>query len=231
MDGATLKRARKTAEWTQVRLAKDLGVTQAYLSLLESGKRRVPARLAQQLARRLDLPPTMLPVTKASRSKERPTNDWVAAQLARLGYPGYRYRRLTGPVRHPTEVLLSGLALSDLEPRLVEALPWLLLKYGGGDVRRLVADAKSRDLQNRLGFIVTLARQLAERKVGLERRVRELSRLEEALEPSRLAREETFGQGHASERLRRWLRDERSETARHWNLLTDLRVEHLPDAG
>ena len=71
---------------------------------------------------------------------------------------------------------------------------------------------------------------MAERKKEFERRLPELRRFEEALEPSRLAREQTFGQGHAHERLREWLRRERSDAARHWNLLTDLKVEHLPYA-
>ena len=172
----------------------------------------------------------MLPVTTTSASKDRPTNDWFEAQLARLSYPGYAYRKRPGPMRHPAEVLLAGLAFDDLEPRLVEALPWLLLHHEGLDVGRVVAEAKARDLQNRLGFMVALARQVAERKKEFERRLPELRRFEEALEPSRLAREETFGQGHAHERLREWLRRERSDAARHWNLLTDLKAEHLPYA-
>jgi hypothetical protein len=86
------------------------------------------------------------------------------------------------------------------------------------------------DIQNRLGFVAALARRVAESNKRFERRVPELRLLEDALEPSRLAREEAFGQGHASERLRGWLRTERSEAARHWNLLTDLKVEHLPYA-
>jgi len=133
-------------------------------------------------------------------------------------------------MRHPAEVLLAGLALDELEPRLVEALPWLLLHHEGLDVERLVADAKARDLQNRLGFMVALARQVAERKKEFGGRLPELRRLEGALGPSRLAREETFGQGHAHERLRKWLRRERSNAARYWNLLTDLKAEHLPYA-
>jgi transcriptional regulator with XRE-family HTH domain len=231
MECAVFRGARKKAGWTQVNLARKLGVTQAYLSLVESGKRRVPPRLARQLTRLLDLPPTMLPVTMTSMSKDRPTNDWFEAQLARLNYPGYAYRRRPGPVRHPAEVLLAGLAFDDLEPRLVEALPWLLLRHEGLDVGQLVAEAKARDLQNRLGFTVALARQVAERKKEFERRLPELRRLEEVLEPSRLAREETFGQGRAHERLREWLRRKRSNAARHWNLLTDLKAEHLPYAS
>jgi len=230
MAGTVLRAAREKAGWTQVNLARRLRVTQAYLSLMESGKRRVPPRLARQLTPLLDLPPTMLPVTTTSAWKDRPTNDWFEAQLARLSYPGYAYRKRPGPMRHPAEVLLAGLAFDDLEPRLVEALPWLLLRHEGLDVGRLVAEAKARDLQNRLGFMVALARQVAERRKEFERRLPDLRRFEEALEPSRLAREETFGQGHAHERLREWLRRERSDAARYWNLLTDLKVEHLPYA-
>jgi transcriptional regulator with XRE-family HTH domain len=227
MNGETLRAAREKAGWTQANLAKKLGVTQAYLSLMESGRRRVPLRLAHRLARLLDLPPTVLPVMTAQVSRNRPTNDWFVAQLARLNYPGFAYRRQPGNVRHPAEVLLAALACDELEPRLVEALPWLLLHYEGFDLERLVADAKAQDLQNRLGFTVALARQVAEGKPALQGRLPELCQLEVVLEPSRLAREETYGQGHPHERLREWLKRERSETARHWNLLTDLRSEQL----
>ncbi len=140
-------------------LAKKLRMTQAYLSLMESGKRRVPPRLARRLARRLDLPPTTLPVPTTSVTRRRPTNDWFEAQLARLGYPGFVYRKRPGAKRHPAEVLLAGLAFDELGPRLVEALPWLLLHYEGLDPELLVADAKARDLQNRLGFVVGIPRK------------------------------------------------------------------------
>lgn len=231
MHGATLKAGRLRAGWTQARLAKELCLTQAYVSLMESGERRVPPRLARRLARLLDLPPTVLPAMATPVPEGAETNDWVEAQLARLGYPGYVYRKRPGSLHNPTEVLLAGLAFDRLEPRLVEALPWLLLKYEGHDAQRLVAAAKAQDLQNRLGFVVALARQVAERQQEFRGRVPELRRLEETLETSRLAREETFGQGNAGERLRQWLREERSDPARHWNLLTDLKVEHLPYAG
>ena len=230
-EGGVLRGGREAAGWTQVNLAKRLGVTQAYLSLMESGKRRVPPRLARRLTRLLNLPPTMLPVTTTFMPNDRATNDWFEAQLARLNYPGYAYRKRPGASRHPAEVLLAGLAFDDLEPRLVEALPWLLLRHEGLDVETVVAAAKARDLQNRLGFMVTLARQVAERRKEFETRLPELRRLEEVLEPSRLAREEPFGQGHPHDRLREWLRRNRSDAAKHWNLLTDLKVEHLPYAA
>ncbi len=228
MDGAVLKTARAKAGWTQSRLAARLGVTQAYLSLMESGGRRVPPQLARRVARLFDLPPTALPLGSTSTSRHAPTNEWVERQLARLGYPGYAYRKRPGSVCHPAEVLLAGLSLNELDPRLAEALPWLLLRYEDLDEPRLAAAAKVKDLQNRLGFAVALARQAAERNPDFRSRVDGLSRFEDALEPSRLAREETFGQPHASGKLIAWLRKERSDTARHWNLISDLKVEHLP---
>ncbi len=230
MKGALLKAVREKAEWTQVKLAKRLGVTQAYVSLMETGKRRVPLRYAHRLMRLLDLSPTMLPVKTTSVLNEPPTNEWFETQLARLSYPGFAYRKRPGAMRHPAEVLLAGLAFDELEPRLAEALPWLLLHFEGLDLERLADLAKAKNLQNRLGFMVALARQVAERKQEFERRLPELRHFEGVLEPSRLAREETFGQGHARERLREWLKRERSEAARHWNLLTDLKAEQLPYA-
>jgi len=175
--------------------------------------------------------PTTLPVRARAASEAAPTNDWFEAQLARLDYPGFAHRKRSGVVRHPVEVLLAALAFDDLEPRLVEALPWLLLHYEGFRAEQLAADVKAHDLQNRLGFTVALARQVAAKNDSFRNRLPELSQVESALEPSRLAREETFGQGHAPDRLREWLRDNRTDEARHWNLLTDLRVEHLPYVG
>jgi transcriptional regulator with XRE-family HTH domain len=231
MNGMALRAARRAAGWTQVRLAGKLGVTQAYLSMVESGKRPVPHRLVQRLLRLLDLSPTALPLRTGPAPEVRPTNAWFEAQLARLDYPGFAYRKQPGVVLHPAEVLLAALAFDELEPRLMEALPWLLLRYQGFDVEQLVAEAKAHNLQNRLGFVVALARRVAEGREAFTKRLPELRQLETALEPSRLAREETLGQGHTTERLREWLRRTRTDEASHWNLLTDLRLEHLPYAA
>ena len=116
------------------------------------------------------------------------------------------------------------------EPRLAEALPWLLLRFEGHDAEALAIWAKTRDLQNRLGFTVSLARQVAEHNPSYRNRLDQLRQLEELLEPSRLAREDTYGRREASKRMQKWLRANRSPEARHWNLLTDLKVEHLPYA-
>ena len=87
-------------------------------------------------------------------------------------------------------------------------------------------EAKLRDLQNRLGFVVTLARRLAARARSKDT-ARALTELEARLERSRLAREEPFCRASAPAAERRWLAAHRSPDARRWNLLTDWRAEHL----
>lgn len=205
-------------------------MTQEYVSLMERGRRPVPDHVARAVARLLRLPATALPLPKPM-TRVVAAEPWVERAVTRLGYPGFAYRAMPGPKRNPTEVLLRALAREDLDPRLVESLPWLLLRFEGFDFEALVVPAKLADLQNRLGFTVTLAREVAEQDPRWRHRVGELRRLEEFLEPSRLAREDTFGAVARSERMRDWLRHHRSKAARHWNLLTDLKTEHLPYAG
>jgi len=230
MTGTELRNARLQAGWTQSRLAGRLGVTQAYLSLLEGGKRRVPDRVRRFVASLFSLPPTCLPLSTPRTLNPAAADAKLEQGLARLGYPGLAYRRKPGERRNPVELLLVGLSADDLDPRLAEALPWLLLKFEGFNSDELVARAKSVDVQNRLGFIVALARRVTESNPMYRNRGNELRRLEQSLERSRLAREDSYGPGKLSERLRDWIRKNRSPEAEHWNLLTDLKLEHLPYA-
>jgi hypothetical protein len=111
-----------------------------------------------------------------------PISEEPAAIVAGLGYPGFaglRSRHWTP--KNPGEVLLTALAQDDLESRLVEALPWLVLRYSTLDWTWVVREAKVRDLQNCLGFVVGLARQLAVRG-GDERKARSLADLDAHLE-------------------------------------------------
>jgi len=121
--------------------------------------------------------------------------------------------------------------MGDLDSRLVEALPWLLLRFEGFSVETLVGMAKARDLQNRLGFAVTLALEVAARNPLYADREPELRHLQTVLDPSRLVNEVTFGRGETSNRMRAWVKENRSDAANHWNVLTDLKAEHLPYAN
>lgn len=85
--------------------------------------------------------------------------DRLARMLAGLGYPGFshvRPRATSNPAAFP----LAALRLSDLDSRLAEALPWVAWRYWDLDRGWLLERARVADLQNRLGFAVTLAKQL-----------------------------------------------------------------------
>jgi transcriptional regulator with XRE-family HTH domain len=231
MKARALKEARKRAGWTQGRLAGALEVSQAYLSMMETGKRSVSSRVARKVAHLFRLPATALPFPPADAVDRMSTDAQVEAGLVKLGYPGLAYKQKSGETWNPAALLLAALNLRALDSRLAEALPWLLLEFEDWDVEELVGRAKARDLQNRLGFTVALAREVAERNLSHEHRTNKLRQLEGVLDSSRLAKEDTFGRSETSDRMRSWVRQNRSNAAKHWNLLTDLKVDHLPYAS
>ena len=152
-------------------------------------------------------------------------NENLAFDLAALGYPGLSYLK-PKRTKGPAEVLFSALRSKNLDARLVEALPWVLLEYPDLDWEWLVNETKQHELQNKLGFLTNVARRLAE-KLGREETANLLRAKETTLERSRLVREETLGHDSLTQAERRWLRSNRSREAEHWGLLTDLSPEHL----
>ena len=222
-----LRSARLAKGLSQVQAATRLGVSQPYLAMLESGKRRVTPDLARRAMKVYNLPPTALPPAESVSLRARTTAEALASDLALLGYPGLAYLRRAGwTPRNPAEVLLTALSQEDLESRLVEALPWLVGTFWPLDQEWLVRQAKLLDLQNRLGFVVTLARRVAER-AGDQLRARALKALETVLERSRLAREDTLCKTSLPEPERRWLAEHRPEDAKRWNVLTDWTADGL----
>lgn len=218
-----LKLTRRAHGWSQKEAAARLGLSQPYLSMLENGNRPLSPQLARRVARVYRLP-TVLPV-----SRPRPTdNQTLAEALARLEYPGFAYLPTRRQRRNPGEVLLAALATDDLEARVTEALPWLLLRYADRlDTQWLLEQARLHTLQNRLGFVVSLARQVAEATPQYQDRVAALTQLEQSLQMSRLAKEDTLCQARMSAVRRQWLQENRAREATYWNLLTDWRLEAL----
>jgi transcriptional regulator with XRE-family HTH domain len=225
MDGKTLKEARQTKNWTQKDAARALGVTQAYLSMLETGRRVVSKPCARKALKVLDLPPTALPLQSPTVGPTSPGRRDFGADLAALGYPGFAYLR-TRVRRNPAGVLLDALQEPNLDARVAEGLPWLALTYVEMDWEWLLRNAKVSDVQNRLGFAVSLAREVAEGRSDSDR-AQKLRGCLEALERARLAREDTFCHDSMTQAERAWLRKHRSATASHWNLLTDMEGKHL----
>jgi transcriptional regulator with XRE-family HTH domain len=230
MVGQELKDGRRKAGLTQVEAAARLGVSQPYLSQLERGRRPVTPPLARGATALYRLPATALPMPAAVKAGAPADPARLARQLAGLGYPGFEHLR-SGSRANPAAVVLEALLQPDLEVRLSEALPWVLLNYPQLDWQWLVDHSKLHDVQNRLGFVVTVARAVAARHAGFAHAETRLAEAEQRLERSRLAREDTLGRESMPAAERRWLVENRSPAARHWNMLTSLSDEQLSYAA
>lgn len=222
-----LRAARRASGLTQQRAAERLGVSQPYLALLEGGRRPLTRQLVFKIVRLYGLGPGALPLD--GHDFDAWDSASLAEAVANLGYPRFQHLR-SRRERNPAVVLLAALSREDLEVRVLEALPWLAVEYYDLDWEWLTREAKQRDIQNRLGFIVTLGRQVAEKRCADTARDM-LRQAGEALERARLVREDTLCQGSLSTAERRWLRGARPADARHWHLLTDLHSERLPYAA
>src|SRR5260370_5577675 len=195
---------------------------------MEGGVRRVPPGTARKAARLYGLSPTVLPVNCRWDETPRADQKQLASNLASLGYPGFAHLK-QGRSKNPAEVLFTALSCRDLDSRLAEALPWVLVHYSDLNWNWLVTAVKTHDLQNRLGFLTSLAGKMARQKNSAA--FTTLAEYEALLDRARLVLEDTLCRESLTEVEKRWLRENRSEEARHWNLLTDLKPEHLSYAA
>lgn len=215
MTGLALETVRKRQGVSQVQAAKLLGLSQSMLSHMETGKRSVSLEVAQRAAELFGGDPTALPVNPLPRHSD----ETLASELGRLGYPGYAH--LSGHLRNPAEFLLDALDHSDLDVRTTEGLPWVVLKYPHLDWSWLLREVKLRNRQNRLGFVVSLANKMAHQNNApvvltvLEPVLREL-------EDARLVKEDTLCQEAWPRSRKQHVRAVRSKLAAHWNLDTRL---------
>ena len=224
MTGRALREARANAGMSQVEAAVCLGVSQTLLSLMEKGERSVTPAVAQRVVAQLDASPVELPVSAHARHSEQR----LAEDLGALGFPGYRY--LQGTPRNPAEVLLDALDRPDLDARLVEALPWLPLRYPDMNWAWLTVQVKLRNRQNRLGFVVALALKAAMRQAKHET-VKHLAEPLKSLEEARLAKADTLCQDSWPPSQRQFAHKSRSRLAAHWNLDTRLTEDHLVESA
>lgn len=226
----SLRNGRHRARLTQVEAASRLGVSQPYLSQLERGQRPLTPKLAFAVATLYQLPATALPMPESVDARVPAEPERLAQQLAALGYPGFAHLS-TDSKTNPAATVLEALLQPNLEVRLSEALPWVLLAYPDLDWQWLVDHSKLHDVQNRLGFVVSLARSVAARRVDFSDASEMLAVVEQQLERARLAREDTLGRESMPAAERRWLAENRSPVARHWNMLTSLSDDQLSYAA
>jgi transcriptional regulator with XRE-family HTH domain len=221
MSGRQLKAAREALGMTQQQAAHRWRISQPYLSLVENNKRRLPSRLARLLAR-------LEPSTATALPLDVPMDADLPRLLGSLGYPGFAYLADPHEVTNPASLLLAALRHANVPARVTEALPWLLTRFVDLDWDWLVHEAKQWNVQNRLGYLVSLAADLARRRDD-SAAVSRLERVEQQLEDARLAKEDSLGRA-LTESERRYLREHRPATAAHWNLLTSLRADDLRHA-
>jgi transcriptional regulator with XRE-family HTH domain len=217
--------ARKQKGWSQKQAAFKLKVSQPYLSLLERGERRLTEKLARRAQEIYGSSLVTLPMKLSVNQVRAASDSNLTGSLAALGYPGFAYLPAT-PQKNPAEVLISALKRDNLDSRIVEALPWVVLKIPEENWLWLIHAAKVYDLQNRLGFLVSVARNLAEKRGEKETAVL-LAQKERQLSRSRLEREDTLCHNSMTKVEKKWLQEYRPKEAKQWRILTDLVPEHL----
>ncbi|MFN7932332.1 MAG: helix-turn-helix transcriptional regulator [Bryobacteraceae bacterium] len=218
-----LRAARRKAGLSQHSAAARLGVSQAYYSQLESGARALVEKLAARAVARLDASPSVLPLPELSATWRSLSADRLTSALAALGYPPFEHLRRSSKLVNPAMVVVGVLAHSNLDVRLVEALPWVLSQFSDLDASWLAAQSRLLNVQNRLGYVVALA----DEGTGTPR----LTQLLSDLESSRLAGEGTLCRDSMPRAEREWVRKNRPAAAEHWRLLTTLTREQLPYAA
>jgi transcriptional regulator with XRE-family HTH domain len=207
---ADVLRWRKRNGLTQVGAASLLGVSQAYLSLLEKGARPLTAELRNRMK------------TSAGMDRRASSDDLFRAQLSALGYPGFAHITKARTRTRPDNLLMRVLAQPDADARVVEALPWVVATFKSQfDFGAMVRQAKLQNLQNRLGFVLQVsAVDTHEGRMA----VRELER-------ARLLLEDTLCWDSMPAATREWMRANRAPLAEYWNVLTRLRAEDVHNAA
>jgi transcriptional regulator with XRE-family HTH domain len=230
MNTLDLRTVRQSLGWTQKQTAEHLAVSQALVSMVENRQRSLTAAMQYRLGSYYELSPAHLPL----REPVTMTDSEYAKELTNLGYPGFAHRkdkdRDGKPSWNPAQLAVMALSANTLDRRVAEGLPFLVLRYWDADWNWAVQQLKVQDLQNRLGFVVTLARELAEKQLAEKNGLgspENLHHLESQLERSRLVRQDTFCNEGMTQAERKWLQTQASPQAQHWNLLSDLRPEHL----
>ncbi len=218
-----LREGRRKFGLSQVEAAARLKLSQPYLSQLERSRRRVTPKLARRAARLYGLSPTILPLAEEVRET---STDRLARRLSGLGYPGYQHLRSEGSV-NPAEVLLEALSAPQFNTRICRALPWVIARYPELEWNWLISQAKQRNAQNRLGFLVSVALEMATRERASARSLATLREALGELEMARLVAETTLGRQRMPAAERKWLRSNRPPSAAHWNILTSLTAEEV----
>lgn len=235
-----LRELRKAAGLNQAHVAAKLRISQSLVSMLEGGRISLSDDLAPGFARLYSVEVGQLREfgrSDASRLKlsESPAAavamasvdaDALIQSLAALGYPEFKQSGKKYSA-DPSSLLLTALRQPVLARNVAEALPWVALSYEV-EISDILIRARIHDLQNRLGYVLTLARKVAERQKDFIGRRKALSEMRMNLLPARLAREDSLCLGQAGSEEQEAARNSRPDFAVFWNMLDDFTPEDLP---
>lgn len=153
----------------------------------------------------------------------------MADRVSYLRYLGFEHLSKGKPAWNPAQLLVLALSQQTLDARVAEALPWLALYYPELNWNWVRREAKLRDLQNRLGFTLSVAGKLA-----MEKKLPETAALlevqENVLRGSLLAKEDTYCNEGMTRAERAWLQTNRSPEAVAWHVLSDMETKYLTHA-
>lgn len=203
----SLQAWRQRQELTQTAAATLLGVSQPYFSLLEKGLRPLTPELRERWRE----------AAGKSQNRSELQESRLRAELRTLGYPPFAHLAPVSRKPQPDVLILRAIAQPDLDARLAEAMPWVVRQFAQQlDTKWLVSQAKLKNLQNRLGFLLQTS--------GASETEPIFTALQE-LEPARLLQEATFCWDSMPAATRAWIRNRRTAVAAHWNVVSTLGLE------
>ena len=153
MSGAQVRAARERLGLTQQQAARRWRLSQPYVSLVEHDKRPTPHRLASPWR---TLSPRWLLGCPFKPVRPSLTTCRCSSVLSVIRDSGTSPRRAMSRIQRV--VALAALRTPVVPARVTEALPWLLVTFVNLDWGWLLDNAKLSNVQNRLGFLVHLAK-------------------------------------------------------------------------
>jgi transcriptional regulator with XRE-family HTH domain len=223
MRGAEFRAWRKTAGKTQTDAAKAVGVKQPFVCAVEKDLRPVTPALKNWL---YSVCPEAFWQELPSASRTPPSSERLKELLGHLGYPGFRYLASGRGNVDPLEFVLDALRTEDLDQRVTDALPWVLVHRADLDCHRLTDEARLLNLQNRLGFLLEVTVEAA-RKLHSDETVARLEPWLVRLREARLFKEDTLCKSSLTQIERKRLRRSRPKAARFWRLFTDVNAQEV----
>lgn len=164
-------------------------------------------------------------VPRQTQHRMLPASVDFARELADLGYPGFAHFAKDEPELNPAQLLVFALSQAYLDRRTTEALPWVASRYYDMDWDWVRLESKQRDLQNRLGFTLSVAKNLVGRNA-----TQALESQEQKLRDSLLVKEDPYCNERMTTAERRWLQTHRPPEAKAWHVLSDPMPEHVTHA-